>query len=290
MKNISKITLFVLFSLICLFSNAQVEMNMEFDTLYGNNEAIGKYAEVNGAKLYYEEYGTGLPLFLIHGNGGDIKSMGHQIDYFKTKYRVIVADSRGHGKSELKTDSLTYVQITDDWAMLATQLNLDSLNIIGWSDGGIVGLLLGIHHPKKVKNLVTMGANLRPDTTAVYSWAVNWVNQTKSQVEAKIKEKDTSQDWALLMVHLNMLGNQPNISHADLAKISAPVLIVAGDKDIIREEHSVEIYQNLSKAQLCILPGETHFTPATNPALFNQIADDFISKPFKRPDSDWTKE
>ena len=274
---------------LCNISYAQVEMNFDFDTPYGSNDAIGKYADVNGIKMYYEEYGAGEPMFLIHGNGADINSMGHQIEYFKTNYRVIVADSRGHGKSELNTDSLTYVQIADDWAELANQLDVDSLNIFGWSDGGIVGLLMAINYPVKVKKLVTMGANLRPDSTAVYAWGVNYVKQSGEAVENKIREGDSTQDWNLMNQLMGLLGEQPGISKSDLAKIAAPVLIISGDKDIIREEHSVEIYQNIPNAQLCILPGETHFTPATDPALFNLIAGKFIKEPFTRPDSDWTK-
>ena len=285
----AKIALFLFFILICNKTSAQIDPSTKFATPYGSNDAVGKYALINGAQIYYEEYGTGEPMFLIHGNGGDIKSMENQIDYFKSKYRVIVADSRGHGKSALNTDSLTYVQTADDWAQLATYLQIDSLYIIGWSDGGIVGLLLAIHHPEKVKKLVTMGANLRPDTTAVYPWAVNWVQETTLMVKAKVKANDKTQNWSLMLQHMNLLGNQPEILHSELSSISAPVLIVAGDKDIIREEHSVEIYQHIRKAQLCILPGETHFTPSTNPKLFNQIANDFIAKPFKRPDSNWTK-
>jgi hypothetical protein len=91
--------------------SAQVKMNFNFTTPYGNNSKVGKYAELNGAKIYYEEYGQGEPMLLIHGNGSSIKDMGNQIDYFKSKYHIIVADNRGHGKSELKTDSLTYTQI-----------------------------------------------------------------------------------------------------------------------------------------------------------------------------------
>jgi pimeloyl-ACP methyl ester carboxylesterase len=70
-------------------------MNFKFEIPYGNNEAVGKHVEINSTKIYYEEYGTGEPLLLIHGNGGSIESMGNQIDYFKTKYRVIIADNRG---------------------------------------------------------------------------------------------------------------------------------------------------------------------------------------------------
>ncbi|NHZ85650.1 MAG: alpha/beta fold hydrolase [Planctomycetia bacterium] len=289
MKNSINLLILFISIAICSISNAQIQMNFDFDTPYGNNESVGKYANVNGIRMYYEEYGEGEPMFLIHGNGSNIKGMGNQIDYFKSKYRVIIADSRGHGKSELKTDSLTYVQIAQDWAELANHLSIDSVNIIGWSDGGIVGLLMGINHPTKVRKIAAMGANLRPDTTAVYSWVVNWVLRERQNVEAKIVENDTTRNWLLKKQHIGLMANQPNISKFDLSKIKIPVLIIAGDKDVIREEHSVEIYQSIRKAQLCIFPGETHFMPASNPDVFNKIVEEFIVKPFSRPDSDWTK-
>ncbi len=289
MKNSIKL-LILLFSITtCSISNAQIQMNFDFDTPYGNNESVGKYANVNGIRMYYEEYGEGEPMFLIHANGGNIKSMGNQIDYFKSKYRVIIADSRGHGKSELNTDSLTYIQIAKDWAELANQLNIDSVHIIGWSDGGNIGLLMGINHPSKVKKIVSMGSNLRPDSTALYPFIITYIKQSQQQVEAMIQANDTTQNWILLKQHLGQMAYQPNISKSDLSKIKVPVLIIAGDKDVIREEHSVEIYQNIRKAQLCILPGETHFTPASNPDVFNKIVEEFIVEPFSRPDSDFTK-
>lgn len=264
-------------------------MNFKFDTPYGKNTAVGKFAEINGAKIYYEEYGKGEPLLLIHGNGGNIESMGNQIDYFKSKYRVIVADNRGQGKSELKTDSLTYVQITKDIEGLVNQLKLDSISIIGWSDGGIVGLQMGISGKSKIKKIVAMGANLRPDSSAVNSWATKDVENMKKRIVSKIKEKDTSENWNLQKQLAGLLVDQPNIVTKDLSKIKAKVLIIAGDKDIIKNEHSVEIFENIPKAQLCIMPGETHFAPASNPEVFNALVNKFLSEPFKRPDSDWTK-
>ncbi|PTM03126.1 MAG: alpha/beta hydrolase [Bacteroidetes bacterium] len=289
MKNSIKLLILLLTTSICGIANAQVQMNFEFDTPYGNNETVGKYAEINGAKIYYEEYGKGEPLLLIHGNGGDIKSMGNQIDYFKTKYRVIIADNRGQGKSELKTDSLTYSQITKDWDGLVDFLKLDSINIIGWSDGGIVGLKMAISGKSKINKLVAMGANLRPDSTALNYWAVNDVLQSKKAISLKIQEHDTTSNWNLQKQLVGLLSDQPNIPIGDLSKIEAKVLIIAGDEDIIRNKHSLEIYENIPKAQLCIMPGETHFTPASNPKLFNDIVNRFLIEPFKRPDSDWTK-
>jgi pimeloyl-ACP methyl ester carboxylesterase len=289
MKKSIKVLLLLLLSSIFGMANAQVQMNFKFDTPYGKNTAVGKFAEINGAKIYYEEYGKGEPLLLIHGNGGSIESMGNQIDYFKSKYRVIVADSRGQGKSELKTDSLTYVQITKDMEGLVNHLKLDSISIIGWSDGGIVGLQMGISGKSKIKKIVAMGANLRPDSTAIKSWAIKDAQNMKKMVASKIKDKDTSENWNLLKQLAGLLIDQPTIATKDLSKIKAKVLIMAGDKDIIKNEHSVEIFENIPKAQLCIMAGETHFAPASSPEVFNALANTFLSEPFKRPDSDWTK-
>ena len=270
-------------------SNAQVKMNFTFGTPYGKNTKIGKYATINGAKIYYEEYGKGKPMLLIHGNGGSIRDMGNQIDYFKKNYRVIIADNRGQGKSELKTDSLTYVQIAKDWEGLATHLKLEAVDIIGWSDGGIISLLMGINNRIKINKIVAMGANLRPDTTAVYAWAVNDVKRMRKQVQAEIAKNGITKKILQKKQLLSLLGDQPTIATKDLSKIKAHVLIIAGDKDIIREEHAIEIYQHIPHAQLCIMPGETHYAPASNPVLFNDIVNRFITNPFKRPDSDWTK-
>lgn len=288
MKKLIQLSIPLLCFLIGHNSNAQIQMNFEFDTPYGNNESVGKYAEINGTKIYYEEYGEGEPLLLIHGNSGNITTMGNQIDYFKNKYRVIVADNRGHGRSELNTDSLTYSQITKDWEKLVNHLKLDSISIVGWSDGGIVGFKMGISGETKIKKIVAMGANLRPDSTAVNAWAVNDVQKTKKMIESKIEEGDTYADWSLQKQFVGLLADQPNIPTSDLSKIKAKVLIIAGDEDIIRNEHSVEIYENIPDAQLCIMPGETHFTPASTPQLFNEVVNKFLSEPFKRPNSNWT--
>ncbi|MBL0024091.1 MAG: alpha/beta fold hydrolase [Saprospiraceae bacterium] len=132
---------------------------------------------------------------------------GNQIDYFKTKHRVIIADNRGQGKSELKTDSLTYDQIAKDWDGLVNYLKLDSLSIIGWSDGGIVALKMGISNKSKIKKIVAMGANLRPDSTAVHSWAIKNVVHEIKMIDLKIKEK--LQNWNLQNNSWTIEGNQP---------------------------------------------------------------------------------
>ena len=117
---------------------------------YGNNIDAGNYVVLNGVKLYYEIYGSGEPLVLLHGNGGNIEGLKYQIEYFSKQYKVIAMDCRGRGKSELGKDNLTYMQMTQDLVSLLDYLNLDSAYIIGRSDGGIIGLLMGIYFPQKV--------------------------------------------------------------------------------------------------------------------------------------------
>lgn len=256
-----------------------------FATPYGNNHAVGKFAQVNGIKMYYETYGEGAPMVLVHGNGGSVASMANQIDYFKSKYKIIVADSRAQGKSGDTNDRLTYEQITDDWSALLDQLHIDSAYFIGWSDGGIESLLMAIRHPGKVKMMAIMGANLQPDTSAVYDWAVNWVKQNAAYTDSMIAKKDTAYNYALIKKLFDLLGKQPHIPLADVQKITAPTMVMGGDKDVIKEAHTLQIYQNLQKAWLCIFPGGTHMMPETDPALFNATVERFFSKPYYRPDT-----
>lgn len=257
---------------------------------YGNNSTAGKTVSINGTKLYFEIYGKGKPLLLIHGNGGSIHSMRYQIDFFKDKYKVIVADSRAQGKSEIGEGDLTYPMMASDLAGLLDQLNLDSTFVVGWSDGGILGLLLAIHHPKKVKRLAVMGANLQPDTSAVYQSAIDEVRAWDFQIDSKIKIQDKSKDWLTLKKLNNLLLEQPNIKLHDLHRISCPVLVMAGDRDFIREEHTVKIFQNIQKSQLCIFPGQTHYVPVTDAVLFNETVSRFLSNPFKMPTSKFSGE
>ena len=115
---------------------------------YGNNKSAGKYFTVRGINIYTEQYGNGKPLLLIHGNGGNISSMAKIIPFFSQKYKVIAIDSRAHGKSVDQADSLSFEMMADDNAALLEQMKIDSAYVIGWSDGGIVALVMAIRHPR----------------------------------------------------------------------------------------------------------------------------------------------
>ena len=250
---------------------------------YGDNPAAGAYAEVNGIRLYYETYGAGHPLLILHGNGGSMGDLSEQIRYFGTHYRVIATDSRGHGKSGLGTDHLTYEQMADDLAVLLHQLHVPPVDVLGCSDGGILGLLLAIHHPECVDRLAVMGANTDP--LGAQDWALALVKSEGQRVDAKIARGDKTESWALYRQYLNLLGKQPHIPTRDLHRIAAPTLVMASDKDVIRADHTQMIFENIPHAQLCIFPGATHLVEVTDPGLFNFTVDKFFTQPFNRPDT-----
>src|ERR1700761_3902123 len=108
---------------------------------YGHNDSVGKYYDVRGIKLYCEVYGEGKPLLMIHGNGGSMAAFSKNVPFFSKKYKVILVDSRAHGKSVDPSDSLTFEQMADDFSALLDTMHIDKAYVIGWSDGGINALL-----------------------------------------------------------------------------------------------------------------------------------------------------
>jgi len=246
---------------------------------YGSDPAAGRTFIHDGVKFYYEVYGAGKPLLLVHGNGGSIANFKVQIDYFRKSYKVIAMDSRDQGKSGDSPGQLTYENMADDLAALLDQLNTGPVNVLGWSDGGIESLLLAIRHPEKVKKLAAMGSNLNPSEEAVYPEVIAWA---KSLTDS-MPNKETPAGRRELKVS-RLLTTEPHIDPRALEAITAPALILAGDHDVIRDEHTVEIYHHIPNSQLCIFPNATHMVPYDDPALFNATVDRFFRRPFVKLD------
>lgn len=242
---------------------------------YGNNPKAAKYYPIRGINLYTEQYGKGNPLILIHGNGGDISSIASIIPYFSRKYRVIALDSRAHGKSIDTNDSLSFEMMADDVSALLDSMKIPSAYVIGWSDGGIVAIVMAMRHPQKIIKLASTGANLWPDSTALIPemWKdMDLTYQTKKDLP-KTSEKE-KRDWKYFM--LDWL--QPNIPLSELHKITTPSLIISGDRDLIRLEHTLLIFQNIPKAQLWILPHSGHATLIEHAADFCKTVDGFFKE------------
>jgi pimeloyl-ACP methyl ester carboxylesterase len=272
----------------CLFAfcqdvekiNAQMQKDLA-DTVtypYGNNAKAGKYYSVRGFNMYAETYGSGQPLLIIHGNGGSINNFIYQIPYFSNKYKVIIADSRGHGKSVDTGDSLTYEMMADDYAALLTKMKIDSAFVIGWSDGGINGLLLAMRHPEKVKKLAITGANLVPDTSAVPKEVWDMVTPTYNWLKNKKTLADNEKASFKL---LRLLVEQPHIPVTDLHSIKCPTLVIGGDNEVIKVEHTLLIKQHIPKSYLWILPGSGHSTPVIFKDDFNTVVGRFFQYPYK---------
>ena len=278
-----KISSLWLFICICFVQFACAQS--PFDTsIYGRNEKVGKYVNTRGFRMYYETYGKGEPLLIIHGNGGSINNFLYQIPFFSQHYKVIIADSRAQGKSVDNGDSLSYEMMTDDLNALLDTLHLDSCYVIGWSDGGINGLLLAMRHPEKVKKLAVTGANLWPDTSAVDAFAYGWAMNENAQLKSKPQDAKTNHD--LKLAHL--LSYEPHISLAQLKTISCPSLIMGGDHDVIRPQHTMLIAQTIPKSDLWILPNSGHSTPIFYKDEFNKVVYNFFSTPYRKIEGEGT--
>ncbi len=246
-------------------------------TLFGRNKDHGSYAHIRGFNMYYEIYGEGDPLLIIHGNGGSINNFFFQIPFFAKHYKVILADSRSQGKSTDDNDSLSYEMMADDLDALLNNLKMDSCMVIGWSDGGINGLLLAIRHPEKVKKLAVTGANLWPDTTAVdpgiYDFVVTHIDSFQ-----KLPRSDYNRNSLKL---LRILNEQPHISAEQLHKIKCPVLVMGGDHDVILTKHTLLIAESIPKSFLWILPNSGHSAPLVYKDRFNQVVYEFFKNPYR---------
>jgi pimeloyl-ACP methyl ester carboxylesterase len=239
---------------------------------YGNNIANGGYKKVNGINLYYEIYGEGKPLVLLHGNGGSINKQADRIDYFSKYFKIIAIDSRAHGKSiDTSHTKLTYELMASDVNLLLDSLHIDSAYVWGQSDGGIIGLLLAIKYQNKTAKVSTFGANIFPGKKAIFDeiddLVLDTVRTTKNAYRKKLYE---------------LMAEQPNITEKQLSEIKCPVLIMSGDRDAIRLEHSVKIFGAIPNSNLFIMPGATHFGAYTKTALFNMVLLDFFNSPFSK--------
>lgn len=243
----------------------------------GNNKA-GKFYSLRGFRMYTETYGAGQPLLIIHGNGGSMKDFQNQVPYFMKKYKVILADSRAQGRSTDTGDSLSYEQMADDFAVLLDSMQIDSAYVIGWSDGGINGLLLAMRHPGKVKKLAITGANLWPDTTAVYPEIIRLIEPMSDSLKKKLKLSERDKNQKKLF---RLLLDEPHIAAADLVKVKCPTLVIGGDHDLIREEHTMLIYQHIPNAYLWILPDSGHSTPVRYKDEFNATVYNFFKKNYE---------
>ena len=253
---------------------------------YGSNERVGKYAEVNDIKVYYEIYGAGDPLLLLHGNGGSIEDFLYQISELSKHFKVIAVDSRAQGKSTDSNREITYALMASDMSALIDKLNLDSVYIVGWSDGGNIGLEFALAHPQKVKKLVTFGANYTHENfTAPPDNVVMEQNDPRllktTHLMKKYKEGLDKLSPVVRKKLSDLEEKYPNLTVAQLKQIKVPVLVVVGDHDAINLDQTISLFASLPHSQLLIVPGASHIVPIEQPELLNSEVTKFLSTPYR---------
>jgi pimeloyl-ACP methyl ester carboxylesterase len=268
-----------LFALL-LSSAAECQIN------YGSNSKVGKHADVNDIKLYYEIYGTGEPLLLLHGDGGSIAVFSDLIPALSKQFKVIAVDSRAQGKSTDSDKEITYALMATDVSALIEQLHLGSVYVLGWSDGGNVGLELAVAHPEEVKKLITFGANFTHENfMATHDNIVMDADDPrllKTTAMVKMIKKMQPEPSPLVTTKLEHLMNSyPNLTIEQLTHIQIPVLVVAGDHDAISLEQTTALFKSLPHAQLWIVPGASHFVVIEQPETVGREVIEFLAAPYR---------
>ena len=219
------------------------------------------YAAVNGLNMYYEVHGAGPPLLLLHGGTGSIPVKW--IPFFSTQFEVIAMDQMGHGRTADAMDrAFHYHDMAEDTVELMRQLGIESAVIVGYSDGGIIGLDMAIHHPERVTKLAVTGSNAGVDgyTAETLEWGRTFDpdDQPISEAYGRLSP-DGVDHWPIVLGRLQrMWVVEPSFTREEMQGIEAPTLIIVGDRDIVRPEHAVEMFRTIPEAQLCVVPRSGH--------------------------------
>lgn len=215
------------------------------------------FITVNDLQLFYEQTGTGQPLLLVHGNGEDHTIFDEAVEYLKESYTCYAIDSRNHGKSESSSE-LHYEQMADDVVAFLDALDLRHVIYYGFSDGGIIGLYAAAKS-ERITEMIISGTNLTPDGV-------------KPGLKYLIKAMTLfSRD-----PKLRLMLDEPHIDVKMLHGIKARTLVLAGEKDAVKEEETLQIGANIPGAVIRILPGESHGSYIVHKTTVAELIDAFI--------------
>ena len=221
---------------------------------------------------HYIERGQGQPLILLHGNGEDGSYFEHQLREFSRDHRVIAIDTRGHGKSPRGTAPFRIRQFAEDLHSFMQQQGIEKAHLLGFSDGGNIALTFALKYPAMVEKLILNGANLYPE-------GVKDGVQLPIELEYRIALM-CAEHSAKAAAEAEMLGlmvNDPHIDPKELAALAVPTLVIAGDDDMIKDEHTRLIAASIPGAVLKIIHGD-HFIANACPVPFNAAVREFLAR------------
>src|SRR5260221_1034249 len=240
------------------------------------------YAWINGVHLYYASFGSGEPLLLLHGPLGNADYWGNQVQVFAQHYRVIILDSRGHGRSTRDAKRYSYHLLVDDVLALLDLLKIDRVSIVGWSDGGNIALQLAITHPERLNKAFVFDANFNP------SGMRNDVDENDTFVryvdlagQDYLSLSSTPEDYDLFFHAINFLwGAEPDFRPTQLGSIKSPIMIPAAEHDeVVKREHTETLARLIPGSRLTILPRASFFAMWQRPDAFNKAVLDFLAGP-----------
>lgn len=238
-------------------------------------------APVNGIEMYYATFGAGDPVLLIHGGLGNADIWANQVIDLMKDHLVIVADSRGHGRSTRTAEPFGYDLMASDYLALLDHLKIDKADLVGWSDGGIIGLAIAMNHPERLERLFAHAANITTDgvdpaveTNAVFGSYIDWMS-----AEYAAKSPTPDQFDAFVEQISGMWASQPNWTDDKVAAIAVPTAIVSGDHDeAILRAHTERMAALIPGAELVILPDVSHFAMLQAPDEYTAAVRAFIDR------------
>jgi len=243
----------------------------------------GRFVTLRGIRIYYEDRGKGPVLLLLHGGTGNGDQFSHQIPAFAPHYRLIIPDSRAQGRTSDGPGPLTYHVMAEDVLALMDHLGVQTARVMGWSDGGVIGLDLAARHPDRVSHLVTFGANTTAD--GVNAEDLAWADTAtaadfgegtrKAYVE---RAPDPSHYDEAMTKILAMWKSDAQLPPAILHRIRAKTLICAGDHDLVRRAHTEAIAKSIPGAEVWIVPDANHSVMIEKPDVVNPRVLAFFSK------------
>jgi pimeloyl-ACP methyl ester carboxylesterase len=240
------------------------------------------YAAVNGIKLFYATIGQGSPVLLLHGGLANSDYWGNQVRALMPHHRVILVDSRGHGRSSRSPAPFGYDLMTDDVVALLDHLHIAKADIVGWSDGGIIGIDMALRHKDRVGRVFAFGANTNLSGLNVdVEKNPNFAAFVRRAAQDYRRLSPTPTEFDAFNAQIGqMWDSQPKWTDAQLRSITTPIIIADGDHDEgIFLEHTIYMARTIPHAGLLILPNASHFAFLQDPVLFNTAMLRFLDAP-----------
>ena len=238
--------------------------------------------DYQGAKIHYVSYGQGDPVLLLHGGLSNRLSWFSQIPWLVASGRmVILIDTRGHGYSTKGHSKLSYQIFAEDTLQVLDRLGIQRTDVVGWSDGGIIALLLGLESPQRIAKIVAISANFHPSGVILEAESPQSVSNTGFLKSIRdwfrgVWSGAGEQHPSLEAEIIELWRTEPQLEHSDLHAITSPTLVVVGENDIIDLNHSNELARMLANGRIEVIPGAGHAAPVTHAQEINQLIASFL--------------